>query len=110
MVARIILYVIVSWLASAHFLRAGNVLLVALCLAAPLLFFYRRQSSLIVLQLAAYAACANWIMTALKLVAERRLEGRSWTAAVLILAAVAALTMVAGLLLHSHTIREKYPR
>jgi hypothetical protein len=43
MILRIILYVIVSWLVAAHFLRSGGVIFTALCLATPLLFLPRRR-------------------------------------------------------------------
>ena len=41
MAPRISLFVVAALLLGAHFLRAGNWPAMALCLAAPLLFFYR---------------------------------------------------------------------
>ena len=52
---RISLFVVAALLLGAHFLRAGSLALVALCLAAPLLFFWRQRWSLILLQLLAIA-------------------------------------------------------
>lgn len=47
---RIVVYVLASWLIAAHFLRADELVIVALCLAAPLLFFVRQSWSVLVLQ------------------------------------------------------------
>ena len=109
MSVRIGVFVIAALLLGAHFLRAGNFLLVALCLATPLLFLYKKRRSLILLQFAAYCATASWLWTAFRLVEFRRQMGRPWTAAAVILGAVALLTLVAGLLMNSRCMRERYP-
>jgi len=105
---RIALYTVAALLLGAHFLRAGNLLMMALCLATPLLFFWRQRWSLIFLQLLAYGAAATWITVAAQLVQLRQQTGRSWTAAAIILGAVALLNLLAGLLLNSRTMRERY--
>ena len=107
---RIGMYIAAALLLAAHFLRDGNIVAVALCLAAPLLFLYRRWWVLIVLQLMAYGAAATWIITLLRIVELRQITGRSWTAAALILGSVALLTLLAGVLLNSRAFRERYPR
>jgi hypothetical protein len=109
MAVRISLFAIAAVLLGAHFLRAGSFLLVALCLATPLLFLYRTRWSLIVLQLAGYAATASWLWAAVQIVAVRQQAGRPWAAAAVILVAVALFTLVAGLLLNSRSMRERYP-
>jgi len=106
---RIIIFVTAALLLGAHFLRAGNLALVALCLAAPLLFFWRQRWSLILLQLLAYCAAAIWIAAAVQLVQMREQLGQPWTVAAIILGSVALLTLLAGLLLNSRAIRERYP-
>lgn len=106
---RISLFVVAALLLGAHFLRAGNLVLVALCLAAPLLFFYRKRWSLIVLQLLAYCAAGTWIAVAIQLVQMRQQSGQPWTIAAIILGSVALFTLLAGLLLNSRAIRERYP-
>lgn len=108
MIPRISLFVISAGLLGAHFLHAGNVPLVAVCLAAPSLFLYRKRWSLIVLQVLAYAAVATWLETAIRLVEFRQRAGRSWTAAAVILGVVALFTLIAGLLLNSRCVRERY--
>lgn len=106
---RISLFVVAALLPGAHFLRAGNLALVALCLAAPLLFFFRKRCSLIVLQLLAYCAAGTWIAVAIQLVQLRQQSGQPWTIAAIILGSVALFTLLAGLLLNSRAIRERYP-
>jgi hypothetical protein len=107
---RIVLFVIATLLAGAHFLRAGQVGLMVLCLAAPLLFLYRKRWILNLLQVIAYCAAVNWIVVAIRLVQMRQMEGRSWTSAAIILGAVAVFTLLAGLLLNSRSMKERYPR
>ena len=83
--------------------------MVTLCLAAPLLFFYRKRWSLIVLQVLAYGAAATWIAVAIQLVRLRQQLGQPWTVAAIILGSVALFTLLAGLPLNSRAIRERYP-
>jgi hypothetical protein len=110
MALRIGIYVVAALLLGAHFMREGNLIAVALCVAAPLLFLWRRRWVPIALQVLAYGAAAIWILTTVHLVDQRMLEGRGWTTATIILGAVALLTLLAGLLLNSRVIRERYPR
>jgi hypothetical protein len=110
MALRIGLYVVAALLLGAHFLREGNLFAVALCAGAPLPLLCRRRWVLVLLQLMAYGAAGVWILTAVHLVDQRQLAGRDWTAAAAILGAVALLTIVAGLLLNSRALRERYPR
>jgi hypothetical protein len=109
MALRISLFITAAVLLGAHFLRAGNLALVALCLAAPLLFLHRKRWSLIVLQALAYSAAATWMAVAIELVRLRQQLGQPWTLAVMILGSVALFTLLAGLLLNSRAIRERYP-
>ncbi len=109
LIVRVVLVVIAALLIAAHFLRAGNTALLALSLAAPLLLLWRRRWSLIALQLLAYLAAWRWIGTAIELIALREQLGRPWTAAAIILGAVALFTVLGGLLLNSRSMRERYP-
>ena len=103
MIARIALYIIVSLLIAAHFLRLGNTIAVALCLAAPLLFLVRQRWSLLLLQWLAYFAAAVWLAKAWEIVATRWSSGEPWLRAAAILVAVAAINVLAGGLLRSRT-------
>ncbi|MGP1679846.1 MAG: hypothetical protein ACTS8S_19495 [Giesbergeria sp.] len=107
---RISLYVVAALLLGAHFLRAGNFVMLALCLSAPLLFLWRRRWSLIALQLLAYGAAATWIRVAVQLVQVRQQYGQNWTLAAIILGAVALFTLLAGLLLNSRALREHHSK
>ncbi len=102
------LFVFAALLTAAHYFRAGNWLLVALCMAAPLLFFYRKRGTLVVLQVCAYGASASWLAALLSLVQMRQQTGRSWTLAAVILGSVVLYTLVTGLLLNSRCMREHY--
>jgi hypothetical protein len=108
MALRVGLYIAAALLLGAHFLRAGNLVMVALCLAAPLLFLWRSRWSLLLLQALAYCAVAIWVAVAILLVQQRQQLEQPWTAAVVILSAVALFTLIAGLLLNSSAIKERY--
>lgn len=109
MLTRIILYVFAALLIGAHFLRADNMLMVMICIAAPFTFFYRRRLALLLLQVLAYGAAATWLVTAWQLVQLRQSLGQSWTLAAVILGAVALLSLLAGLLLNARVMRDHYP-
>ena len=108
MALRISLFLLASALAAAHFLRAGEYFPMALCLAVPLLFLYKKRVSLVLLQIAAYAATLVWLQTAYALIVVRQASGRGWTTAAMIFSAVALFTLASGLLLNSHVMRERY--
>ena len=107
-VIRIGLYLVAAVLLGAHFYRAGDYLLVGLCVAMPLFFLNRNRWSLILLQCAAYCAAAIWINTAFELVIYRQQLGRSWITAAIILVCVALFSLVSGLLLNSRCMRDEY--
>lgn len=104
------LYCLGALLLGAHFLRAENTLLTAVCVLTPLTFLYRRRTSLLVLQALAYGAAGVWADTAWRLVEIRLALGQNWALAVTILGAVALVSIVAGLLLNSRVMRERYPK
>lgn len=109
MALRIVLFMIAAALTAAHFLRASSYGLVALSLATPLLFLFKRRWSLMLLQLAAYGATLNWTLAIVLLVQMRQQIERPWATAALILGVVTLLTLLAGLLLNSRSLRERYP-
>jgi hypothetical protein len=110
MLLRIVPLLLAAALLAAHYFRLAQHALVALSLAAPLLLLLRRRGSLWLLQLGAYAASLVWLASLLELVQYRQQMGRPWTAAALILGSVMALTLLAGLLLNTRAVRERYPR
>ncbi len=110
MIVRISLFTIAALLLAAHFLRQGAIVPTVVCLLVPLLFFWRRRWSLILLQVAAYLSAGVWVVATVLIVQQRLALGRPWGTAALILGAVIVLTVAAGVLLNSRSIREKYPR
>ena len=108
MLARISLYIVTVSLIAAHFLRVGDTVGVALCVATPFLFFVRQHWSLLLLQALAYVAAAVWLVTAWQIAAERFSFGQPWLRAALILVAVAAVSALAGGLLRSRSLQSRY--
>jgi hypothetical protein len=106
---RILPLILASLLMGAHFLRSGNLLLVILFLAAPLLLLIRRRWVLNVLQVICYLEVLIWLQTALNIIWERISYGEAWLRVAFILAPVALLALVAGLLLRSPALKESYP-
>ena len=107
-VARISLYVVAALLIAAHFLRVGNLIGVALCLAAPFLFLVRQCWSLLLLQTLAYFAAVLWLVTAWQIAAERWSFGQPWLRAAIILVVVTAISTLAGGLLRGKTMQLRY--
>lgn len=110
MALRVGLFVTAALLLAAHFLREGNLALVAVCICTPLLFLYRNRRVLILVQVLAYAAALAWAVIAVRLVTARLEAGQPWKLAAMILGAVVLFTLVAGLLLNSRAVAERYPR
>ncbi|HTC08131.1 MAG TPA: hypothetical protein VK726_05085 [Acetobacteraceae bacterium] len=105
---RVVVYVLASWLIAAHFLRADEPTLVALCLATPLLFLLRRTWSMRLLQGLTYAAGVIWLLTAWQIVSLRRAFDQPWLLSAAILLGVAAISVVAGLLLRSRPVPNRH--
>jgi ABC-type transport system involved in cytochrome c biogenesis permease subunit len=109
MVLQTVLYTLTMLLLGAHFLRQGSLLLVLISLAAPFLLLHKKRWVLIVLQCIAYVAALLWILFARALVHERMMEGRPYRRLVIILGAVALVSIIAGLLLNTRAMKEKFP-
>ena len=110
MLIRIVVYVIAALLVGAHFLRAANYWVVAMCVLVPFIFFYRSRLSLVVLQILAYAAAGIWLQTAWELVRMRLARDQDWKLAAAILGAIALYSLLAGLLLNSDAMRRRYDK
>ncbi len=108
MVVRTALSVVTFISIAAHFLREDNFPLFALCLAAPLLLLVRQRWSPVILGGLAYAAAATWLWTAWDVVILRRALGQPWHRAAAILICVAAISVLAGALLHRGAIRDRF--
>ena len=95
-------------LLAAHFLRAGQPILMIVCLALPLLFLVRRSWVPVVVQLALLAGALEWIRTLMLFAAERHALEQPATRLALILGGVAAFTVIAGLLMRVPAVRRRY--
>ena len=109
MVLRITMVIVAAFLLAAHFLRQSEFALLLLCVLTPLLFLIKKRWSLFALQMLMYLGTIVWANTTLQIVRERIASDEPWARLVIILGAVILFTIVAGLLLNSPIIKEKYP-
>ncbi len=109
MAARVTPLILAFLLLAAHFLRRGDWPLVSLSVLAPLLLLVRARWTLWLLQVLAYAGAGVWVYTGLALASHRMAMGAPWGRLVLIMGAVALFTVIAGLLLNTRRVRERYP-
>ncbi|GIK38765.1 MAG: hypothetical protein BroJett011_25980 [Chloroflexota bacterium] len=108
MALRIIPLIVSAFLLGAHFLRQGNLWLVGLCLLALGLLWVKKRWSLIVLQFLAYLGALIWASTAISIVQQRLALGEPWLRVAIILGAVVLLSVLAGLLLNTPAVKERY--
>lgn len=101
--------ILAAVLLAAHFLRSYSLLPMALSLLAPFLLLIKKRWSLVTLQLLTIPAAAIWMFTLSSIIQQRLFEGRSWTASAIILGVVTAFTLLAGWLLNSPKVKERYP-
>lgn len=101
--------IVAALLLGAHFLRQSEFVLLLLCVLTPLLFLIKKRWSLFTLQMLMYLGAIIWVNATLQIVQERLSSGEPWARLVIILGAVILFTVVAGLMLNSSTIKEKYP-
>jgi hypothetical protein len=97
-------------LAAAHFLRAGNLMLVIASCAAPLLLLARRTWATRLLQLLLVLGAMEWLRTLYMIIQERRETDRPWTASAIILGSVAAWTAASALVFAIPFMRRHYCR
>jgi hypothetical protein len=83
-------------LLAAHFFRGGLVPLAAVSFALVTLLFVARPWAALLLRTALALGTAEWLRTAWDLAGRRALAGQPYTRMLLILGAVAALTLVAA--------------
>ncbi len=95
---------------AAHFLRMGAMSGVLVCLALPVVAaLTRARWALRSLQAVLLLGGASWVVTALRLAAQRRAAGDPWLRMALILGTVAALSVLAAALLNRRTVLERFP-
>lgn len=108
MILRITPLVVSAFLLGAHFLRQGNLTLVGLCLAVLSLLWVKKWWSLLVLQLFTYLGAIIWASTAIALIQQRIALGEPWVRVAVILGVVTLVSVLAGLLLNTTAVKERY--
>jgi asparagine N-glycosylation enzyme membrane subunit Stt3 len=109
MALRTIMIIIASLMLGAHFMKASNLLLTLVYIIAPFILLIKKRWSLIALQALMYIGGGVWISTIIGIAQRRILSGEPWSRMAYILGAIALFTIVAGLLLNSPKVKEKYP-
>jgi ferredoxin len=97
-------------LLAAHYLRSGDLGMVAVCLALPGLFFFRQSWVRPVLQAAFAAGMAVWVLAMIDLIQFRQVVGLPWLRLALILGSVAVVTGSGALFLETRALRERFSR
>jgi len=110
MVFRVILLILAYLLLGAHFLRGGHLWLVIISLLMPSLLLIKKRWSLILVQIGLYLGAWIWVRTAIIIIHDRILMSAPWGKVVIIIGPVALFTLLAGLLLNSPRVKERYPR
>ncbi len=95
-------------LLAAHFLRAGQTLVLFMLAGLLLLLFVKKHWVPWVVQLTLLLGAVEWIYTLFS-VAQMRIEfGMPWTRMGIILGAVAMFTLLSGLVFRSKALRMRY--
>lgn len=104
-----ILPVVLSFLVlAAHFLRDGHLVLVAVSLFLPVLLFMPNAVVARLLQVVLMAGSLEWLRTMVSIAHERMAEGMPYARSVVILAAVAILTLASAFAFHLPAMRKRY--
>ena len=109
MILRTTMIIIASLMLGAHFMKASNYLLTLVYIIAPFILLIKKRWSLIALQALAYIGGGVWISTIIVIAQSRISYGEPWSRMAYILGAIAIFTILAGLLLNSPKVKEKYP-
>ena len=95
-------------LLAAHFLRAANVIALAICLLLIVLLFVKRPFAARFAQVALVLGAAEWVRSAAMLVQERLAAGTPYLRLASILAAVALFTLLAALVFEGRRMTVRY--
>lgn len=95
-------------LLAAHFLRASQFVLVALCVLFAVLLLVPRRWAARSIQAALVAGTFEWMLSLVLIVQQRMSSGLPYTRVSLILAAVAALTLASAFAFLLPALRKRY--
>ena len=93
---------------AAHFYRAGNLILVVLIAASPLLLFIRSAWIVRVIQVELVFGGVEWIRTIFRLVHIRQADNLPWERLAIILGSVAVFTILSALVFNSKALKTRY--
>ena len=93
---------------AAHFLRAGNILMLGLVLVLLALLGVRRRWAAQAVQAALVLGAAEWVRTLLGLVASRSQDGQPVLRLCIILGIVASVTALSALVFRTARLRRWY--
>lgn len=109
MMALGIVPIVISFaLLAAHFLRASQWALVALCAFFPVLLVIPRRWAARSVQLALIAAAIEWSLTLVLIAQQRIASGLPYTRSALILAGIAVFTLAAVFAFRLPAMRKRY--
>jgi hypothetical protein len=109
MTAALLIPVVLSFVVlAAHFLRGGNLLVVAVCLAFPLLLLARKWWIARIIQIALVLGAIEWFFTTMQIVHERQEDGRPWTRAGIIFGIVMLWTLGSALAFVHPALKRRY--
>lgn len=108
MALRTVPAIIALVLMAAHFLRAGQMELVVLCIVTPSFLLIKKRWALVLVRGVVYLGVLVWLRTAYLLVQQRWEMGAPWMRMLAILAGVAVFTAVAAHLLGSEKASKSY--
>ncbi len=108
LIIRFLPVVISAILIAAHFLRDGNLPLVAISLVIPLFLFFRRPVSVWIVKIGLWLATSEWLLTVYLLVSFRMRVDLPWIRMALILGGVAAFTLASTLVFHLSAFKKQY--
>jgi hypothetical protein len=93
---------------AAHFLRAENMLVVAILIASLVLLLVKRPWIVRVIQTILILGAIEWLLTLSELMSRRIEMGQPYMRLVAIIGSVAFLTAVSGLAFRSESLRNRY--
>ena len=93
---------------AAHFLRAGQWLMLGLSLAVTLLLLVKDRWAALAVQVGLILAAGEWLRTLYHLVEFRQAMGMEWHRLVYILGGVALFTLLSSLVFRLPALRRRY--
>ena len=109
-VIRLLPVILSLLLLAAHFYRAGQVVVTALCLALPLLLLLRKSWVPRLFQVLLVLGALEWLRALYGFAAMRIAFGEPWTRLALILGAVALFTALSGMVFKNRALRDYYAK